>query len=102
MLLVTSHRPFMMHKSLDADASVSQYQDVSSDETPASENITILSAAYEAIVPIYKIQIAVVYSAILELRLIEEIVENVNVDLAFPQSSYFKILFRTFISPNAP
>lgn len=101
MLLVTSYRPFMMH-NLSLGEPVSHHQDVSADETPSSENITVLSAVYEAIVPIYKIQISVIYSAILELELIEEIIENVNVDLPLPQSSYFKILFRTFISPNAP
>jgi hypothetical protein len=101
MLLVTSYRPFMMHNLSSAEP-VTHHQEAASDETPSSENITILSAVYEAIVPIYKIQIAVIYNAIFELQLIEEIIENINVGLALPQSSYFKILFRTFISPNAP
>lgn len=101
MLLVTSYRPFMMH-NLSLSEPISHSQDVSEDETPSSENVSVLTAVYEAIVPIYKIQIAVIYSAILELELIEEIIENVNVDLPLPQSGYFKILFRNFISPNAP
>lgn len=101
MLLVTTYRPFMV-QSLSLDTDVSHYQDVSSDEESSSDHGSFISAAFEAIVPIYKIQIAVIYSAILKLELIEEIVESVDIDLPLPQSSYFRILFRTFISPNAP
>lgn len=102
MMLVTSYRPFMMH-TLSLEEPATHYQGAASaDDDQSSENITILSAVYEAIVPIYKIQVAVIYSAFFELELIEEIIENVSVDLPLPQSSYFRILFRTFISPNAP
>ncbi|MEK6477379.1 hypothetical protein WJR50_07590 [Catalinimonas sp. 4WD22] len=101
MLLVTTYRPFMI-QGLGFDTDVSHYQDMSSEEESSSDQVSFISAAYEAIVPIYKIQIAVIYSAILKLELIEEIVESVDIDLPLPQSSYFRILFRTFISPNAP
>ncbi len=101
MLLVTSYRPIMMY-ALSSEANSNCYQEASSDNDKSSENVTVLTAVYEAIVPIYKLHVPVVYSAFFELALIEEIVENINVDLPLAQSTYFRILFRTFISPNAP
>ncbi|WP_277483884.1 hypothetical protein [Catalinimonas alkaloidigena] len=91
-----------MVQNLSFSADSSHYQDVPAEKESSTDHISFISAAYEAVVPIYKIQIAVIYSAILELKLIEEIIESVDIDLPLPHSSYFKILFRTFISPNAP
>ena len=101
MLLVTTYRPFMV-QNLSFNTDPSHYQDIPAEKESSSDHISIVSAAYEAVVPIYKIQLAVIYFAIFKLQLIEVIIENVNVDLPLPQSSYFRILFRTFISPNAP
>jgi len=72
------------------------------DNTSSSEDIAIMRAVYEAIVPVYKIQVAIICNNVLELELIEEIKESTRVRAPIPRSSYFKILFRTFISPNAP
>lgn len=98
MLMATGYRPINLDVLGLSSVEVQQRADDDSSE----EGLTMLSAAYEAIVPALKIQVAFVYRTILELELIEEIVESVRMDLPLPQSSYFRILFRTFISPNAP
>ena len=79
-----------------------EVQQQAEDDQSSSEDITILSAVCEAIVPVYKIQVAIIYNSVLELELIEEIKESVSTKSPLPRSSYFRILFRTFISPNAP
>ncbi|WKN29651.1 hypothetical protein PZB74_11810 [Porifericola rhodea] len=101
MLMVTSYRPIMLHEEAPSRM-VSHYHDASAEDEHSSDHISIVSAVHEAIVPIYKVQVAVVYNEIFTLELIEEIKECIHVFYPLPQSSYFRILFRTFISPNAP
>lgn len=101
MLMATGYRP--VNPDILGLSGVKEVQQPSDDQADSpSEDFSIQSAAYEAIVPVYKIQVAFVYNNILELQLLEEIVESIKADLPLPQSSYFRILFRTFISPNAP
>jgi hypothetical protein len=100
MLMVTGYRASLVY-SQSHQQSVQQHL-AHDQEQPSEDGLTVLTAAYEAIVPVYKIQVAVVYSTILELELLEEITENIALDYPLPHSSYFRILFRTFISPNAP
>lgn len=101
MLAATGYRP--VNPEVLGLGNVEVQQSADDEENSSSdEDITILSNAYEAIVPVCKIQVNFVYNTVLELKLIEEIVESVRMDLPLPQSSYFRILFGTFISPNAP
>jgi len=100
MLLATGYRP--VNTELLSIGSDEVCQQAESEQEAPSKGRAVLSAAYEAIVPAFKVQVAFVYKTVLEFKLIEVIVEGVRQDLPLPQSSYFRILFRTFISPNAP
>ena len=100
MLMVSGFRSFDFdYLGLSA---VEVQQAADENNTSSSEDTAIISAVYEAIVPVYKIQVAVIYNSVLELELIEEVKESIRIRAPIPHSSYFKILFRTFISPNAP
>lgn len=102
MLMVSGFRSFDL-EYLGFAASEEVSRQIQQDEDKSSsEDISILSAVYEAIVPVYKIQVAVVYNNVLELELIEEIQETISVKAPLTRSTYLQILFRTFISPNAP
>ncbi|MFP4089431.1 MAG: hypothetical protein ACLFUB_05265 [Cyclobacteriaceae bacterium] len=101
--MVTSFRPVMV-TDLWSDASAPSAQQQSSlqerqDDQPEP---TVLDAAYEAIIPIYKLQIAFFYSFVTEYQLIEELILTIGAENPQPINRYFVILFRTFISPNAP
>lgn len=101
MLMVSGFRPLDLN-TLGVTAVQVQQQTEDEDNKSSSDDITTLSAVYEAIVPVYKIQVAIVYNNVLELELIDEITEGISSKSPLPRSSYFRILFRTFISPNAP
>lgn len=76
--------------------------DIPDDSSSPAEDVTELSVAYEAIVPVYKIQVSVIYSSLFQLPILEEIADSPRLDYPLPTSSYLKVLFRTFILPNAP
>lgn len=77
-------------------------------DNPSPENqkegsdIVKISAVYEAVIPIYKIQLAFCCSFIRTFSFIEKTVRNEWFTIPPPQSGYFRILLRRIISPNAP
>lgn len=103
VLLVTSFRPVMMSDLWsESDAPPALHQSSLQERQEDQPEPTVLDAAYEAILPIYKLQISFFYSFISEYQLIEEIILTIGSESPQPINRYFVILFRTFISPNAP
>jgi hypothetical protein len=98
VLLVTSYRPTMQ---ADLPSGHLMTEMTGQDDSDRPEH-NVLDTAYEAILPIYKIQLTFFCSFVTEYQLIEEIELTMGEEVPPLLTSYFKILFRTFISPNAP
>ncbi len=64
--------------------------------------VTKISAVSEAVLPVYKFQIAFCCSFVREFCFEKKSIPNEIFSFPLPQSHYFRTLFRRIISPNAP
>ena len=74
----------------------------SSNDKSQETDLTKVSALCEAVIPVYKFQIAFCCTFVRTFSFIEKTVTNESFSVLLPQSSYFRTVLRLIISPNAP
>lgn len=102
LLLFVSCGPTIQAFLFSSDVRAAEHHGSSSEDKNKDADLVKVSVVSEAVIPIYKFQIAFSYSFIRTFSFIEKIVTNEGFLYPLPQSNYFRILFRLIISPNAP
>lgn len=103
LLAFVSCAPTFQALFLSPETGASQADAIhSSEDQKEDADILKVSAAYEAVIPICKIQLGFCCSFIRTFSFLEKTVRNEWFTIPSPQSSYFRILLRRIISPNAP
>ncbi len=103
LLLFVSCSPTIRMLLFSPEISHTEPQDASSQKDSEQEkDLVKASTVYEAVIPIYKFQIAFCCSFVRSFSFIEKKITNEIFSIPIPQSHYFRTLFRLIIPSNAP
>lgn len=72
------------------------------EDEDTTHNTTTITAAYEAVIPILKLQITTCFHLVQELILLSEIEQQPEFSIPPYINDFFRTLFRHIVAPNAP